>query len=200
MCLVYKISFKDCDEFYIGSTVNLMNRKIKHKYSCYNSKVKKYNYKLYQFIREHYEWKDVIFEILEEYETVLDKLELRKLEQKYINELKPTLNHRKAYQSKEERKEQIIKSTKKYREKKETQERIKKYREENREKIKEQKKIYREENKEELKEKKRIYREENKAKLNEKIKCECGGKYIHNCRARHLKSTKHQDYLANSNK
>ena len=174
MGVVYKISFKDCDEFYIGSCVDLHKRKNGHKHNCFNEKRKDYNYKLYQFIRENYEWEDVIFEILEEYENVSDKLQLRKIEQTFMDKLKPTLNKYKAHQSKEE----------------------------NKEKLKEAHKIYYQENKEKLKEAIKIYREENKAKRNEHFKCDCKGKYIHNCRARHFKTKLHQDYLdlANSNK
>ena len=44
------------------------------------------------------------------------------------------------------------------------------------------------------------YYEENRKKLLEKMKenfdCECGGKYTHGHKARHLKSKKHQSYLS----
>jgi hypothetical protein len=32
---------------------------------------------------------------------------------------------------------------------------------------------------------------------NKKSDCCCGGKYTHTCRARHMKSSKHQNYLKN---
>ena len=219
MGVVYKISFNNCDEFYIGSTVNIYNRKKKHKYCCYNEKAKDYNYKLYKFIREHnYEWEDVIFEILEQHETVLDKLQLRKREQYFMDKLKPTLNKLNAYQTAEQQKatkilidkryqtenrEKISEKKKIYNDKKENQERTKKYREENKEKIKEVQKIYKDKHKEEAAEYAKKYREENQDKLkyrNEKFNCECGGKYVYSSKSTHLKSTKHQDYLANSNK
>jgi len=45
------------------------------------------------------------------------------------------------------------------------------------------------------KEYKKQYREKNKEKLSEKFDCECGGKYVHNSKARHFKTKKHQDFL-----
>ncbi len=49
--------------------------------------------------------------------------------------------------------------------------------------------------KEEIKE----YQQKNKEKIserkNKKFDCECGGKYTHSAKARHLKSKKHQDWL-----
>ena len=188
MCLVYKISFKDCDEFYIGSTVNIYNRKKKHKYSCYNEKSKEHNYKLYQFIREHnYEWEDVIFVFLEEYETVLDDLELRKKEQSFMDKLKPTLNELNAYRTEEQHKKQ-------------KREIGIKYRKENKEEMREKDKKYYQENKEKIKEQAKIWYYKNQAKLNEKSNCDCGGKYTYSSKSKHKKTKLHQDYLANSNK
>jgi len=44
------------------------------------------------------------------------------------------------------------------------------------------------------------YKKENREKIlkknNEKFDCECGGKYTHGHKARHLKSPKHQSYLS----
>lgn len=44
------------------------------------------------------------------------------------------------------------------------------------------------------KESKKIYRENNKEKINQKNICYCGGQYINNNKARHLKSKKHINY------
>jgi hypothetical protein len=63
----------------------------------------------------------------------------------------------------------------------------KEYREDNKDK----RKKYREDNKDKLKE----YREENKDKINKKINCECGGKYTHQGKARHLKRKKHINHF-----
>ena len=60
----------------------------------------------------------------------------------------------------------------------------KQYREENKEKIKEQKKIYYEKNKEKI-----------KLRQSKKYDCDCGGKYMHCSKQRHFKSKKHKQYL-----
>ena len=117
MSCVYKIGFEDCDEFYVGSSVYLHKRKQGHKSRCYNENSKHYNSKLYQFIREHnYKWEDVIIEIVEQHDIVLDTIELKKREQSFMDELKPTLNKFKAHQTTEELKEHVKKYGIKYRE------------------------------------------------------------------------------------
>ena len=65
------------------------------------------------------------------------------------------------------------------------------YREENKEKIAEKNKEYREENKEKLKKIKKEYYQTNKENITKKYTCECGGKYIHINKQRHLKTIKH---------
>jgi len=214
MSCVYEISFENCDDFYIGSCKDLEVRKRHHKSDCFNENSKQYNKKLYQFIREkNYEWKEVVFEIVEQHDDILDSLELRKREQHFIDELKATLNHKKAYMSEEQYKEY---QKKHYQEnKEEKKEYKKKYRKENPEQIKEYNKKYREENpdyykeyhkkhyeenKEDYKERGKKYREANKEKLHKKYDCCCKGKYTHQHKKRHLKSKKHQDYLDNLEK
>jgi len=80
-------------------------------------------------------------------------------------------------------------------------ERHKKYREENREKELERSKKHYEENREAKLEYQKKYRADNRDKIhekqNEKFECECGGKYTHTHKSRHLKSKLHQDYIAN---
>ena len=90
-------------------------------------------------------------------------------------------------------------------------EREHKYREENRDKIRERERKYREEHRDECKEKSRQWRGNNQDKVKEyerqrydRVKdyrqqsntCECGGKYTNQHKACHLKSTKHQEFLA----
>ncbi len=98
---IYELYCDDVDEFYIGSTWDMTDRKYKHKYDCNNAKRHEYNYKVYQYIRANkgYEWK---FEILE---TALfeNKTALRIREQHYKNLLNPSLNMCNAYQSEEEK-------------------------------------------------------------------------------------------------
>jgi len=69
---------------------------------------------------------------------------------------------------------------------------------------KEYDKIYRHKNKEKIKERQKEYVEANKEKINEQSKkkydCECGGKYTHQVKSRHLKTKKHQAYILNVEK
>jgi hypothetical protein len=79
----------------------------------------------------------------------------------------------------------------------------------------EEKKIYqekyREDHQQEIKQYHKSYYIQNKVKYQEnskkeftlagrskKVHCECGGKYIHQHRSRHINSQKHQEYLADS--
>lgn len=48
---------------------------------------------------------------------------------------------------------------------------------------------------EEVKERQKQYDIENKDKIRKETNCVCGGKYIHNHKARHLKTLKHMKYL-----
>ena len=75
-------------------------------------------------------------------------------------------------------------------------EKNKEYCEDNKEKIKEYQKEYRDNNQEKLIEYQKDYREENQEKINEKLTCSCGGCYTFQNKSRHLKSKKHQLYLA----
>jgi len=89
---VYKLYCKDptITDFYIGSCKDMEKRKKGHKYNCHNINQKKYNIKLYKKIRET-GFDNWDFEILEKVEYENDK-QLRILERKWYDELKPTLN------------------------------------------------------------------------------------------------------------
>jgi len=75
----------------------------------------------------------------------------------------------------------------------------KEYHQNNKEEIHQRKKEYYQDNKEAISAHKKQYYEENKEAINQKRNqkhvCECGGKYIHQNKARHLKTKKHQNYL-----
>ena len=89
---------------YIGSTKDFNKREGTHKSDCNNPNSKSYNYKVYQYLRENGGWDN--FKMLEigmvEYET--DE-ELRIEEQKWIEDLGPTLNDKKSYRTIEDKKE-----------------------------------------------------------------------------------------------
>mgnify|MGYP005995719457 CR=1 FL=1 len=150
---IYKLesSFED-PGLYVGSTKDLTRRKYDHKSDCNNPNSNRYNYKLYQYIRDYGGFNNWFMLTLEEFEYE-DKKELREREQYWIKKLGADLNMIDAIMD--------INYHKNY-EKKRYQE--------NREKL--------------LK------------KWSEKFDCECGGKYTHSHKTRHINSKKHQSYLS----
>jgi hypothetical protein len=147
---------------YIGSTMNLRNRKYQHKTSCNNINSKGYNFKLYQFIRDNGGFE--MFEMipLEEYECD-SKTQSRIREQLWIDKIENKLNMVKAYSSKEEK----IEYKKEYNSinKEKYTEYFREYNIKNKEIIKERQIIYNEKNKEHLSEIKKKYKLDNKEKL-----------------------------------
>ena len=203
------------DDFYVGSTRDFTDRWRDHKNTMANKNSHKYNYKVYQKIRVNKnEWTMTIHHAF----PCDTKQELKKEEQRTIDELKPTLNDRRAYTSEEQKKEQ----DKQYR--LENKQRIKQWKEDNKERMKEyckqyyldnkerhnqQNKQYRLDNKDKIKEQATQYRldnkdkisqwrEDNKERLNkraaEKITCICGAIVSRQHLARHKKSKKHLNY------
>ena len=88
--VIYKIYCKDSNitDCYIGSTKNLNNRKSQHKCYCNNKNQRKYNYNIYNFIRNNGGYNNFDYEILEE----IYNGDLKQYEREYIEKLKPTLN------------------------------------------------------------------------------------------------------------
>ena len=83
---VYEIVCKDksITKVYIGSTWDMNNRKIKHKYCCYNKNRIEYNYPLYCFIRENGGWDNWEMNQIV-WDMCLDRTELHRQEQFYID-------------------------------------------------------------------------------------------------------------------
>jgi len=94
----YKIVCNDSNvtQIYVGSTVNLKNRKKCHKYDCINPNSNKYNLKVYKFIRDNGGWNNWQFVILETKECI-DEYEAYQIEQQYIDNLKSELNSQSSY-------------------------------------------------------------------------------------------------------
>ena len=163
---VYKLCSDFCDDHYIGSTRNMVQRRRSHKSVCNNPRNKGYNQKKYQTIRDNCgfeNWRLVILEIMEN----TTKLEAEINEQVHRVQLRAMLNSQKAScggLTKREYNEQ--------------------YQKENKEQINEQKKIYRQDNKEQINEQKK-----------QKFDCDCGGKYTRCHKTSHEKSKKHQNYV-----
>jgi len=156
---IYALSNKNCPDYiYVGCTFDLNERMSKHKHDCYRNR-KKYNYKVYKFIRENEGLEKWQYHIIQEYD-VKDKRELEQYETYWIKELKSNLNSMKRSFITEEEKKQYQKyyNKKYYQENfdKET-ERIRKYNQKNKEKIKQLVKQNYEANSERIKEKMKEY-------------------------------------------
>ncbi len=167
---VYKLCCIDPEikEIYVGSTKNLRVRKNQHKTNCNNANSDKHHFKVYQFIRANGGFSNFDIIQLERFEFNT-KYELHARERHYIESLKASLNRfiptRSTKEYHEENKENIKEYKKLYNE--EHKENQKKYWEENKEKMKEQAKQYREQNKEKIKEYRKRYYEEHKIKNNQ---------------------------------
>jgi len=165
---IYQIVCNDSNitKTYIGSTKDMKDRIETHKSSCNSSNSKKYNYKIYKFIRANGGFTNFKFIVLKELECA-NEYEAYQIEQTYINELKSELNSQSSYTGLT------------------TQEYYKKYNQENKEMISQQKKQYYQ-----------IHKEKILQRKNEPYCCLiCGGHYTHNNILTHFKSNKHKKYL-----
>ena len=160
--IIYKIVCNDLtiEEKYVGSTTNFRQRKSCHKSTCNNENSKKYNYKIYQFIRNNGGWENWCMIEIEKYPCE-DGNETRSRERFWIEELKCKLNIIVPTRSKKEHYEA---NAEKIKENKKT------YQQENADKIKEYKKTYQQENADKIKENRKEYYQENKEKIKEQFK------------------------------
>ena len=152
--MIYKLCCKDpaIKDCYVGSTCNFRSRKHKHKSRCNNSTDKFHNINVYKFIRAHGGWTNFNM-VLVEAVKCKNKLELHRIERRWIEKLEATLNcsipcrTRKEYRS--AHKEQI-------------REYKRKYHNTHKDKINAYKRKYYKQNKE----KRREYYQKNKVKIN----------------------------------
>jgi hypothetical protein len=153
--LVHKEDF-DNENIYIGSTTNFIKRKYMHKNACNNESDKRYNLKLYQFIRDNGGWDNWVMVQIEPY-SCNSKKELETKERYWIETLKSKLNcfipTRTYAEYYNDNKEKIL-------------EKNKQYNIDNRDKLVEYQKEYRIYNKDKAKQ----YRIDNRDKLAENIK------------------------------
>ena len=170
--IIYKLCCNDPDvtEIYIGNTTDFTKRKNGHKSRCNNENSKKYLFKVYQYIRSNGGWNNWSMILIEKY-PCLDALEAKQKEQDYILKLHSTLNS------------QIPNRTKPQ------------WNNENKEHLQELSQKYREINKDKYKEQKRIYYLDNINYFKEKMVCECGSTCKAVSKNRHFKTLKHQKYL-----
>jgi hypothetical protein len=195
---IYRISHKTLEGLdYIGSTTDFERRKTNHKRCCLNPKDSHYNINVYQVIRANGGWDQ--FDMIAVKTLVCCNLEARQEEERIRVELNAKLNTIRAYISVEEYQEQFAKYYTEYRQ--QNKEQLAKYKEDYRQQNKEQiaKNLadYYQQNKDKLVKQQANYYQQNKEKILQKFDCECGGKYIHKTKTRHIKSKRHQDYLTN---
>lgn len=91
--IIYKIVCKDptITSFYIGSTTNFTKRKYCHKICCNNENNKKYNFQIYQTIRNNGGFENWSMILIEDFPCE-NKREAEKREQYWKDELKPDMN------------------------------------------------------------------------------------------------------------
>jgi len=144
--IIYKLCCLDqtINDIYIGQTTDFTKRKNAHKTSCCNSTNNDYHAYVYQFIREHDGWNNWQMIQIEQY-PCNNKREAEARETYWMNELKSTLNSKKSFQTKEERKEQLKENNKEWKKTDEYKEYIKEY--EKNDKRKEYKKEYKQSDK-----------------------------------------------------
>jgi hypothetical protein len=146
---IYRLYCKNTEitDFYIGSSVNAQQRYWDHKVDCNNPKRRNYEIKLYTFIRANGGIENWTFEVIDKCEFHLRN----QIEQKWLDELKPSLNMDRAHLTIEEKKNVA-----------------KKYHEDNKEIIHKKKEAYYQANQEEIRTKSRERYQANKDAINAK--------------------------------
>jgi hypothetical protein len=185
--IIYRIRplDKTIDFSYIGSTICFAKRKSKHKEVCHNEKSKSHKSPLYKFIRDNGGWDS--FEMVPSEEYKCDtKLQARIREQDTLDKIENKLNSIRAYSDDATRTQQINL-----------------YRNENKERIQEQRHQHYLENRDVILEKRNGYRNKNKTAINEqkkeKVECCCGAIVSKSHIGRHRYAIKHQAFLEASN-
>lgn len=91
--IIYKLCCLDNNvtDIYIGHTTDFRKRKTQHKSGCTSETGKKYNIKVYKFIRENGGWDNWKMIQVEEY-PCKTKRDAEAREQYWMQELNPTLN------------------------------------------------------------------------------------------------------------
>lgn len=209
---IYAIRSHQTTNIYIGSTTRPLSQRLgKHRY-CYNNNLNKSSMHILKY-------PDYYIELIETF-ACNSKDELEKKEGEYIRQFKDICvnviypqrtpaeyyedhkdeikEYKKKYQ--QQHKDELNQKSKEYHQqhKDEQNQKAKEYNQLHKEEKKIYDKEYRQQHKEKLKEQKKEHYQDHKEEINKKYNCECGGKYIHSSKARHLKTTKHKNYLANT--
>ena len=108
-CIIYKLVCLDTTypEVYVGSTTCFKQRKFQHKSDCNNENAKSYNYKVYQYVREHGGFDNFTMIEIEKYACENNR-QLEAREEYFRKELHATLNGKKAFRTNEERLVQML--------------------------------------------------------------------------------------------
>jgi hypothetical protein len=202
---VYKIICGLTNDIYVGSTLNVLKHRFNGHKNAYKSWLEDRSKSCISIfpLFEQYGLEHFKIVLIKEY-AVVDRSHLHALEQLWMNKLKRcTVNKIAAFiPTSNAYKELVLKvaiSAKKkvYHEANRTEILAKKkvYRDANKDEINAKTKVYREANRDVISAKKKVYREANRDVINAKYTCDCGGKYIHANRLRHLKTAKHQRFL-----
>lgn len=193
---VYRLIYNNIT-YYVGSTTNMRQRKSAHKHNSKNEKGEKYNMEIYKFIRDNGGWDKWDMVLIESYPECKSSDELRKHERTHYDIYMPELNSMRPFITVDEKNERI----KHY---------SVLYREDNKEKITNDKAEYYSNNRGRILEKKsreyalnsdrhRQYYLDNSIIINlkmmERCMCECGGTYSKRHRIVHQKTKKHIDIM-----
>lgn len=175
---IYKLCCKNTEitDAYVGHTTNPIKRKYQHKSHCNNLNSEKYDYKVYQFIRDNGGWNNWSMIVIEDYPCE-NRFEAESRERHWIENLNASLNSLIPTRSREEYMKLYKDEYKEY---------MKKYNIENSEKLRENKKQYNIKNSERIKKHKR-----------EKIQCECGCFISKSNISEHRKNNKHLELISN---
>ena len=149
-CIIYKLVCLDTTypEVYVGSTTCFKQRKSQHKTNCYNEKHRQYNYKIYQYMREHGGFLNFAMIEIEKYPCENGR-QLEAREEHWRKELHATLNGQQAFTTDEEKQIQVSKGGVIFRKKNPNY--MKEYCKEYRQANKDKRKVYYEANKEKMK-------------------------------------------------
>jgi len=104
---IYKIVCNDLTikECYVGHTINMTERKCCHKTRCNNEKDKRYNFKIYQIIRENGGWDNWNMVLVEKF-PCNNRQEACKREREIFEELDAKMNTNRPYATQEDRKKE----------------------------------------------------------------------------------------------
>jgi hypothetical protein len=180
---IYRVVCSETDRQYIGSTCSTLVKRLSHHKKKSNSCMTK------DFI-------DGKIFLIEDYPC--ERKEQLLMRERFYMESMECVNLKRPIVTKEEE----LKEKKEYRQK--NKEHIsnqkKAYYHDNKDHLLKKQKEYCEKNKEKIKQYHKEYQKNNKEQLSKKRKvnfdCECGGKYQHSDKAKHIKTNKHQAYLS----